>query len=108
MKRFAFIAAAVALSAGSALAQAVSLDITPEQETTIYSTLSTGGTIGAAPSNVTVAVGTELPREVELREVPATVKVESVRKYRYAVIGGRVVLVDPSSRKIVKVIEKRG
>jgi hypothetical protein len=107
MKRIALLAAAAALASGPALSQAVGVDLTPQQETTIYSTLHAGATVGAAPADVTIAVGQPLPEAVELRPVPQTVKVESIRQYRYAVVGPQVVLVEPQSRKVVRVIKKR-
>jgi hypothetical protein len=48
----------------------------------------------------TVTVGTELPASVELHTVP------KVEKYRITVVEGRTVLVDPGTRKVVKIIEK--
>jgi hypothetical protein len=106
MKRIALLAAILAFSGGSALAQAV-VEMTPEQETTIYSTLSPGATVGVAPSGFEARVGIEVPASVELRAMPETVEVPAIRQYRYATIGGRVVLVDPGSRKVVRVIERR-
>jgi hypothetical protein len=105
MNRLAVSVAAVLLSASPLFAQ-TAIEITPEQETTIYSTLSRE-TVAAAPADVRISVGAELPREVELRELPASIEVPTVRRYRYTVIGGRVVLADPQTRKVVRVIERR-
>src|SRR5690606_13370591 len=104
LKKIALLAAAAALAAGPALAQSVAIDLTPEQETTIYSTLHSGATVGAAPSDVTVTVGEPLPETIELRPVPQTVEIEGIREYHYAVVGPQVVLVEPDSRKVVRVI----
>jgi hypothetical protein len=104
MKHRATLAAALLLGAGSAFAQVI--ELSPQQETRIYSTLSTE-TVGVAPAEVELRVGATLPAEVELREVPATIEIPAVRRYRYTVIGGRVVLVDPDSRRVVRVIERR-
>ena len=50
-----------------------------------------------------VAVGTTLPSDgVEYYEVPSEYKVQ---KYRYTVVNGRTVLVEPGTRRIVEVIE---
>jgi len=54
-----------------------------------------------APSGVTVSVGSTLPEAVELRTFPTDVGVTQ----RYTVIGSRTVLVEPSTRKIIQVIE---
>lgn len=107
MKRLTLLAAAIAFASGPALAQSVAIDLTPQQETTIYSTLHSGATVGAAPGDVSVAVGTELPASIELKPVPQTVKVNTVQKYHYAVVGPEVVLVEPDSRKVVKIIKKK-
>ena len=55
-----------------------------------------------APSVVVrerVVVGEPLPPEVELRPVP------SHTEYRYAVVNDRRVIVDPRSRRVVKIID---
>jgi hypothetical protein len=46
-----------------------------------------------------VVVGEPLPRSVELRPVP------NYREYRYAVVNDRRVIVDPRTRKVVRIIE---
>lgn len=82
------------------------IELTPQQETTIYSTLHSGATVGAAPADVTITVGQPLPESVELKPLPDTVEIETVQDYLYAVVGPQVVLVEPDSRKIVKIIKK--
>jgi hypothetical protein len=76
-----------------------------------------GGTVGAAaepPAGVVtyverndvpsvsvqerVVVGEPLPATVELRTIP------EYKEYRYAVINNQRVIVEPSSRKVVKII----
>ena len=54
-----------------------------------------------------VAVGGTLPADVELHPVPQAVyaEVPSVRNYRYVYWNDRVVLVEPSSRKVVQIID---
>ncbi|TIT82688.1 MAG: DUF1236 domain-containing protein, partial [Mesorhizobium sp.] len=47
---------------------------------------------------VELNIGTTLPDTVELYEVPDV-------QYRYVVIDNRTVLVDPGTRKIIKVYE---
>ena len=107
MRRLAIATAALLLTTGASLAQAT-IEITPEQEMQVYSTLHTTQTVGTAPADFEVNVGAVLPESIELQSVPETIAVEPVRKYRYVVIKDRVVLVEPESRKIVKIIEKRG
>ena len=55
-----------------------------------------------APSVVVrerVVVGEPLPAEVELRPVPR------YTEYRYAVVNNRRVIVDPQTRRVIKIIE---
>ncbi|PSC04250.1 hypothetical protein SLNSH_14750 [Alsobacter soli] len=56
---------------------------------------------------VTIEEGAVVPEDIELEIVPETVisEVPEVRTYRYFRQGDEVVLVDPSSRRIVDVIE---
>jgi hypothetical protein len=77
--------------------------IQPEVRTRVreYVTTNRGAAV-AAPSGFTVRRGVALPQTVELQSFPSTV---GVTQYRYVVIGGQTVLVDPSSREIVEVIE---
>ncbi len=46
-----------------------------------------------------VVVGAELPSDIEFYEVP------SVTTYRYAVVNNRRVIVEPKTRKIIKIVE---
>ncbi len=48
-----------------------------------------------------VAVGAELPSAVVYYDVPAEY---GVRNYRYTRVNGRVVLVDPKTRRIVQIV----
>ena len=50
-----------------------------------------------------VVVGETLPSSVQFYEVPETVGVKT--KYRYSVVNDRTVLVDPSTRRVVQVID---
>jgi hypothetical protein len=55
----------------------------------------------APPAGYSVTVGAPLPPAVELYSFPTTAP---YAKYRYSVIGGETVLVDPADRKVVEVI----
>lgn len=54
-----------------------------------------------------VVVGGTLPADVELHPVPQAVyaEVPAARNYRYVYWNDRVVLVEPSSRKVVQIID---
>jgi hypothetical protein len=104
--------AGVALMAGVSVASATSTTVTtttaapggavtidPAEETEVR-TYVTKQNWRSVDVPGTVAVGTELPASVELHTVP------NVTKYRATVVGGRTVLVDPGTRRIVRVIER--
>lgn len=97
--------AAMLFSVTSALSQAV-IEFTPEQERTIYSTVIAAPVRMAPPADIRVAVGAELPGTVELYEVPAAIEYPTARRLRYTVVDRQVVLVDPSNRKVVRVIRQ--
>ncbi len=104
MKRFAAIGAVLLLSAGSAMAQ-IAIEISPEEERTVYSTITRERVVGPSVE-FDVNVGAVVPRDVELYAVPEEVEVRPVRRYRYTVVEGRVVLVDPETRRVVRVIRR--
>ena len=58
----------------------------------------------AAPSGFTVAVGSTLPASVTLNPIPASVGVTAVGMNQYAVIDNRIILVNPTDRKVVFVL----
>lgn len=105
--------AAVALTAGAGTGWAQSTTtttttttITPEQETTIYRTITHEQVaVQPPPPDWTPSVGVVVPDQVQLYNMPATVDVPTVRSDRYTVINGHVVLVDPSTHRVVRIIE---
>jgi hypothetical protein len=88
-------AAALLLLAGIGAAAAEDI-IQPEQDTVIREYVKKQPLASVKLPGVELNVGTALPDTVELREVPNV-------QYRYVVIDNRTVLVDPGTRKIVKV-----
>jgi hypothetical protein len=104
MQKLAALGAVLLLSAGTAAAQ-VAIEISPDDERTVYSTI-TRDRVVAPRVEFDVSVGAAVPREVELYEVPAEIEVAPVRRYRYVVMDNRVVLVDPETRRIVRVIRR--
>lgn len=107
------ILAAAAFSAGAAPSWAQSTTtttttttITPDQETTIYRTVTHDQVaVQPPPPDWAPTVGVEVPAQVQLYDMPRTVEVPSVQSDRYTVIGGHVVLVDPSTHRVVRIIE---
>lgn len=92
-------AAVFALMIGtqSALAQAVV--ITPEQEVVVQKYVSANKVTSVDVPNVQIAVGTALPETVEMHTIDG-----SNISYRYVVVNGKRALVDPGTRKIVRVM----
>ena len=105
MKRYA-IAVATALSVAlgaQALAQNVAVEVAPDQRTIIKEYV-VKEKVRPVTVKEKVAVGVTLPTGVELLSVPTTWG-PAVSKYRYVYNDNRVVLVEPSSRRVVQIIE---
>lgn len=80
--------------------------ITPDQQTTIYRTITREQVaVQPPPPDWAPSVGVAVPAQVQLYDMPTTVDVPTVRSDRYTVIDGHVVLVDPSTRRVVQIIE---
>ncbi len=92
---------AAALFTTQAFAQAVV--IAPEQRTVIRDYV-VKEKIRPYRMQSRVTVGATLPAEVELAPVPETWG-PTFRSYRYVYTGDDVVLVDPSSRRVVQIID---
>jgi hypothetical protein len=102
MKRILLAAAAVAvLGTSQALAQAVV--IAPEQRTVIRDYV-VKEKVRPHKLQSRVTIGATLPADVELAPVPE-IWGPAFRSYRYVYTGDDVVLVDPSSRRVVHVID---
>ncbi|MBZ9701656.1 MULTISPECIES: DUF1236 domain-containing protein [unclassified Mesorhizobium] len=91
-------AAALLLLAGIGAVAAQDVVITPEQDTVVREYVKKQPLASVNLLGLELNVGTALPDTVELHEVPNV-------KYRYVVVDNRTVLVDPSTRKIVKVYD---
>ncbi|MBZ9961887.1 DUF1236 domain-containing protein [Mesorhizobium sp. BR1-1-14] len=91
-------AAALLLLAGVGAVAAQDVVITPEQDTVVRKYVKKQPLASVNLLGLELNVGTALPDTVELHEVPNV-------KYRYVVVDNRTVLVDPSTRKIVKVYD---
>ena len=92
---------AAALFTTQAFAQAIV--IAPEQRTIIRDYV-VKEKIRPYRMQSRVTVGATLPAEVELAPVPETWG-PTFRSYRYVYTGDDVVLVDPSSRRVVEIID---
>jgi hypothetical protein len=104
MKRV-IIAGATALAvlaSSQAFAQAT-ITIAPEQRTKIKEYV-VKERIPSATITERVTVGATIPANVELRTVPSTWG-PAVSRYRYVYHDNHVVFVDPSSRKVISVLD---
>ena len=77
--------------------------ITPAQQTQIKQyVVKEKRTSVSAPSGFTLSVGSTLPESVQVYALPSDVGVTS---YRYTVVNDRTVLIDPSDRRVVEVLD---
>ncbi|RUV33793.1 DUF1236 domain-containing protein [Mesorhizobium sp. M7A.F.Ca.MR.148.00.0.0] len=91
-------AAALLLLAGVGAVAAQDVVIQPEQDTVIREYVKKQPLASVKVPGVELNIGSALPETVELHEIPDV-------QYRYVVVGNRTVLVDPGTRKIVKVYD---
>ena len=79
------------------------LVLTPVQRRTIYRTIVRERVQPVPPPTVEYRVGARVPQNVELYSVPDALAVEvpEVRPYKYMVVNGQVVLVDPATSQVV-------
>jgi hypothetical protein len=81
------------------------VSFSPSQRQAIRKQVTTSG----RASNVsrTIEIGEAVPDEVELTEFPRTIyrEVPTVREYRYYRTDRNVVVVDPSDRRVIEIIE---
>jgi hypothetical protein len=97
-------AAMAILASGQILsAQTTTIEISPEQRTRIKEYV-VKEKVKPVTVKERVSVGATLPADVELVAVPETWG-PSVSKYRYVYSDNHVVLVEPSSRRVVQIID---
>lgn len=78
------------------------LQLTPVQRQTVYRTI-VRERVAAPQATVEYRVGTRIPASAQLYTVPQQVAVEvpAVRSYKYMVVNGQVLLVDPATSEVV-------
>jgi hypothetical protein len=120
-KHLQTIAVAALVLGGAGLAHAQSsnpneqttnatVNLTPEQETAIYKAVTDGRRERGRPE---VRLGDEVSSRVRLSTLPDSLQIQSAKGLRYFTISERttvvhndVILVDPSTDKVVRIIEK--
>ena len=86
-------------SAGFALAQTMVV-VSPEQEVVVREYVKKKPLASISVPGVELNIGTALPETVELHTIDAPDV-----KYRYVVVDNRTVLVEPETRKIIKILD---
>jgi hypothetical protein len=112
-KQVVAISIALFLSVGAAHAQSttittgaapsVTVTVEPEYRERIKSYVIENH-VRPVESRERIVIGTTVPEEVELRAVPSDWG-PSVARYRYVYSDNHVMLVEPSSRKVVQIVE---
>jgi hypothetical protein len=99
MRKYALAGfAAVGLLGYVGVAAADDVVIAPEQETVIKEYVHKEPLASINLPGIELNVGTALPETVELHKIPDV-------QYEYVVVDNRTVIVDPGTRKIVKVVD---
>jgi hypothetical protein len=99
---FAGVAALTLLASGQAWAQTV-IEIAPEQRTRIKEYV-VREKVRPVVVKERIAVGATIPADVQLVAIPS-IWGPAFTQYRYVYSDNRVVLVEPSSRRVVQIID---
>jgi uncharacterized protein DUF1236 len=84
------------------------LSLTNSQERTAWRAMSRQAGNQTAPSNFTPSVGAKVPSDITLKPVPAKVaaRVSPLKPYDYAVLQNKLLIVNPTDKKVVDVINR--
>jgi hypothetical protein len=94
---------------GAVIDPKAGLQLSPQQRSMIFQSVSREkDKVKLPPGQINASVGAELPASIELYTVPDPVAAEipNAKLYKYTVVNGEVVLVDPTSMKVVEVIRQ--
>jgi hypothetical protein len=94
------LAAGLLLLVGAGVAAAETVVIAPEQETVIREYVKKKPIASIDLPGVELNIGSTVPDTVEIHKIDAPDVV-----YSYTVVGGRTYVVEPGTRKIVKVLD---
>jgi hypothetical protein len=85
-----------------------SLSLTRSQQRTAWNDIKKLHTSQAAPSGFTASAGTTVPNEISLKSVPRNLasRVSALRPYDYALVQGKLLIVNPGDKKVVDVINR--
>ena len=93
--------AATILLAGTALAAAQTVVITPEQEVVVREYVKANPVVVERPSNFELILGAIIPDILKPGELAENTMPD---RYQYVVMDGRTVLIDPKTRKVVHIM----
>ena len=85
-----------------------SLSLTSAQERTAWKDISRQANSQMAPSGFSPTIGVTVPTDISLKPVPAKAasQVPTLRPYDYALLQNRLLIVNPSNKKVVDVINR--
>ena len=95
--------AATILLAGTAFATAQTVVVTPEQEVVVREYVKTNPVVVDRPSNFELVLGAIIPDILKPGELAENTL---PTKYQYVQMDNRTVLIDPSTRKVVHIINQ--
>jgi Protein of unknown function (DUF1236) len=87
------------------------VQLSEQQRTNVHQTLLKESNLNRATNvNISISVGTRIPRSVRLAVLPATIisVVPAYRSYQYVVVNDQICIVDPNSYEIVEIIAAPG
>jgi Protein of unknown function (DUF1236) len=87
------------------------VQLSEQQRTNVHQTLLKESNLNRATNvNISISVGTRIPRSVRLVVLPASIisVVPAYRSYQYVVVNDQICIVDPNSYEIVEIIAAPG
>jgi len=98
----------VAIAADAGSTSKDHLNLTSAQQKEIWQSVSKQNMKGTTPTGFRPAVGAVVPGSIQLHAMPgdATKQVPAVRSYEYTMLQNEVLLIDPTSKKIVDIIRQ--
>jgi hypothetical protein len=113
MAALALIASAgVASAAGTGMSNSAAttdhLNLTTAQQKEIWQGVSQQASKATAPADFKPVIGAAAPSSIKLQPLPTKVasEVPAVKSYDFAMLQNQVLIVDPSSRKIVDIVNR--
>jgi hypothetical protein len=93
---------------GSTASQDSKLQLTPAQKTAIFQSVSKDKANIKSPPNMSASVGAQVPPSAELYILPDNVVADSpaAKAYKYTIVQNQVLLVDPTTMRVVEVIRQ--